>query len=147
MFRILLMLALALAPSLAMADPLASLSGKKNAILLFSKSRSDAQVDRMLSMFQERRAELEERSVIVITVFGDRDAIAALGYASLPAGANRDLRSRFKPEIRGATVVLVAKDGTEAGRWQGIVQPDALIEALDALPATKDEARPLTGSG
>lgn len=147
MLRFLLIVALAALPSLAMADPLVSLAGKKNAILIFSKSRSDAQVDRMLSTMQERRAELEDRSVVVITIFGDRDAIAALGYASLPAGANRDLRGRFKPEARGATVILVAKDGAEAGRWQGIVLPDALIEALDALPTTKDEARPLTGSG
>ena len=131
----------------AVAGPLAGQLGQKNAILLFAKSRSDASVDRQLSLFQERRPELDERDTVVITILGDRDAIAAVGYVTLPAGASRDLRKLHAPNPVGMTAVLVGKDGRELGRWSHIVKPDDLLDLIDSVPDARDEAGAIRSSG
>ena len=152
MFRVIaalacLVLGAASITSAAMAGPLDNLLGQKNAILLFAKSRSDASIDRQLSLFQERRPELDERDAVVITVLGDRDAIAAVGYVTLPAGASRDLRKQFAPNPVGMTAVLVGKDGREMGRWSHIVQPDELLDLIDSAPDARDEAGAIQSAG
>lgn len=143
-FRLFLVLSFA---AQAWADPLDSLAGRAPAILIFAKSRSDARVDRQLALLQERRAELEGRGAVAIVVLGDREAIAAIGYASLPAGAGVELRRIHAPSPRGMTVVLVARDGATVARWETVVAPDALFDALDALPGARSDVGTVRGAG
>lgn len=124
----------------AAADPLDGLVGKKRAVLLFAKSRSDASIDRQLGLLQERRPEMEDRDMVAITILGDRDAIAAIGYVSLPTGAGRDLRRRFEPRTSGMTIVLVGRDGREKGRWLNTVNPGELFDVIDDAIDSGDEA-------
>ena len=133
-----LLLAFMPAP-MAAADPLAGLAGKKRVVLMFAKSRSDASSDRQLSVLQDRRGELEQRQLVVITVLGD-NAMAAIGYASLPAGAGRDLRRKYEPNATGLTVILIGKDGMEKGRWGSPVSPDELLDMIDQEDDAQAEA-------
>lgn len=114
-------------------EPLAGL-GQKRALLLFAKSRSDASLDRQLGLLSEQRLELSERSVVVIVIAGGQEAMIAMGYATLPAGAGNALFKAFKPAPQGVTVVLVPGPAGEKQRWQQPVMPEELFAVIDALP-------------
>jgi hypothetical protein len=120
-------------PSLA-RDPLVGLAGKNRVILLFSRSRSDATLDRQLALLGDKRPELAERKVIVLLTPANRDTMAFIGFVTLPQGANRELTSRFAPASQGLTVVLVGLDGNEQARWQHVVDPRTIIDAIDQAP-------------
>ena len=72
--------------------------------------------------------------------------MAAIGYVSLPAGAERDLRERFKPEAKGLTIILVGKDGTEKGRWTQPLDPGGLFALIDTMPMRQQEIRDASDS-
>jgi hypothetical protein len=122
------------------AEPLASLTGKKRVLLLFSKSRSDAQLDRQLGLLNDQRSGFDERKTVVFTVSGGREPMAFIGYASLPFGAGRDLVAQFSPAPQGLTVILLGLDGEEKGRWQHPVDPQVLFDLIDSMPLRQEEA-------
>ena len=126
-------------PATALADPLAGLRGEKRVLLLFSKSRSLSTLDRFVDLLRERRPDLEERDMVVLVTAGSDPTYSAIGYTSLPSGANRDLRRRFEPQRSGLTVVLVGKDGTEKARFRSVVDPDAIFALVDAMPMRQRE--------
>jgi Domain of unknown function (DUF4174) len=116
------------------AGPLDALTGKKRVVLLFSKSRSEAELDRQLSLFSERRSELDDRDTIVLLTVRGRDTMAVFGYASVSDGTGRQLTNLYKPQGSGLTVVLVDKDGSEKGRWPGTVDPQIIFDLIDTMP-------------
>ncbi len=124
----------------ASANPLESLQGKKRALLLFARSRSDASLDRQMALLSEQRAGFDQRKTVVFTVAGGREPMAFIGFASLPFGAARELQTRFAPASVGLTVVLVGLDGTEKGRWQQPVNPQALFDLINSMPMRQEEA-------
>ena len=139
MKALLLALAVALVPAAAHAAPLDALRGEKRVLLLFSKSRSLSTLDSLVAELRERRPDLEERDMVVLVTAGSDPTYSAIGYTSLPAGANRDLRRRFLPQGSGLTVVLVGKDGTEKARYFGVIDPDVVFEVVDTMPMRQRE--------
>jgi hypothetical protein len=141
LFRSLLAMSLLfVSASAASADPLAALQGKKRILLLFAKSRSDAQLDRQMALLNDERSGFDERKTVVFTLSGGREPMAFIGYASLPFGAGRDLLTRFAPASQGLTVILIGLDGTEKGRWQHPVNPQVLFDLIDSMPMRQEEA-------
>ena len=140
--RILLAISLAIfsVPAQA-ADPLASLAGQKRVLLLFSKSRSDANLDRQLGLLGDRRSDINDRKIVVLVATLGREPMAVMGYASLPQGAGRALNQRFQPREEGLTLVLVGLDGTEKGRWHNALDPQVLFDLIDAMPMRQEEAQ------
>ena len=129
-------------PATALADPLAGLRGEKRVLLLFSKSRSLSTLDRFVDLLRERRPDLEERDMVVLVTAGSDPTYSAIGYTSLPSGANRDLRRRFAVPVRGGSglvAVLVGKDGTEKARYAGVADPDAIFALVDSMPMRQRE--------
>ena len=139
----------------AAADPLDGLRGSKRPLLLFSKSRSLSSLDRQVDLLRELRPELQERDVVVLVTAGNDETYNAIGYSDLPRGAARALRRRFDPfgagpgtadptvpgrgATSGLTVILVGKDGTEKRRWRGLVDPQDIFDAIDAMPMRQRE--------
>lgn len=130
------------APALA-AGALDTLVGKKNAVLLFAKSRSDASLDRQISMFSERRPDVTDNDIVVLLTTDNRDTMAVVGYASLPSGVGRKLIREYNPEGSGLTIILVGKDGMEKDRWSELVDPQEIFDLLEALP--EEEVSTTTG--
>ena len=126
-------------PGAAIAAPLDGLRGEKRVLLLFSKSRSLSSLDRLVDLLRERRPDLEERDTVVLVTAGSDPTYSAIGYTSLPAGANRDLRRLYKPEGSGLVTVLVGKDGGEKARFRGVADPDAIFDLIDAMPMRQRE--------
>jgi hypothetical protein len=140
--RILLAMSLAILPVTAhAADPLSALIGQKRVLLLFSKSRSDANLDRQLALLGDRRSDVNDRKIVVLSVSAGRDPMAVMGYATLPQGAGRELMTRFEPRKEGLTVVLVGLDGTEKGRWHHALDPQVLFDLIDTMPMRQEEAQ------
>ena len=77
--------------------------------------------------------------MVVLVTAGSDPTYSAIGYTSLPPGANRDLRRRFRPEGPGLTVVLVGKDGGEKARYRGVVDPDDIFALVDSMPMRRRE--------
>jgi hypothetical protein len=123
------------------ADPLASLIGQKRVLLLFAKSRSDANLDRQLALLGDRRSDISDRKIVVLVVTSGREPMAVMGYASLPQGAGRALNQRFQPKEEGLTLVLIGLDGTEKGRWHNALDPQVLFDLIDAMPMRQEEAQ------
>jgi hypothetical protein len=123
------------------ADPLSGLVGQKRVLLLFSKSRSDATLDRQLALLGDRRADVSDRKMVVLAVSGGREPMAVMGYATLPQGAGRELVKRFEPGNQGLTAVLVGLDGTEKGRWHNAIDPQVLFDLIDSMPMRQEEAQ------
>lgn len=124
-----------------MAAPLDSLQWQKRVLLLFAKSRSDASLDKQLELLRERRPEISDRDLVVLTTEGDSDTMASIGYVSMPNGANRKLRERFGVFGDGMTLILVGKDGSEKFRATSVVQPDVIFRIIDAMPMRQREMR------
>ena len=140
MKALLLALAVTLVPAApAAAAPLDGLRGEKRVLLLFSKSRSLSSLDRFVDLLRERRPDLEERDTVVLVTAGTDPTYSAIGYTSLPPGANRGLRRRFRPQGSGLTVVLVGKDGTEKARYGQSVDPDIIFDLIDSMPMRRRE--------
>ncbi len=121
------------------ADPLEGLTGKSRPILLFAKSRSDANLDRQIDLLRERRPDLADRDIVVFRTAGNEDTRSAIGYVDLPRGAAFELRKRFGPLRSGLTVILIGKDGTEKGRWERLVPPQEIFDLIDTMPMRKRE--------
>ena len=113
------------------ADPLAAFKNERSVLLLFSKSRSSAPLDRQIDLLRDRRSELSERDMIVLVTAGRQNTIAAIGYARLPSGAARELRKKYQPSGRALTVILVGKDDQEIARWDKVTDPQEIIDAVD----------------
>ena len=128
------------APAIA-ADPLAGLKGQKRPLLLFTKSRSDARLDKQLDLLRDYRPDLRDRDVVVLRTTGSEETRSAIGYTSINRGAARELLRRFQPADVGLTVILIGKDGTEKNRWQRLVQPQEIFDLIDAMPTRKDEIK------
>lgn len=126
------LLAMAALPGPAGAQTLNSDLWKRQPLLLFAKSRSDAQKTRQEAILRDRRSEIEARDMVVITIAGSGPPIASIGFISLPTGATRELRQRFNPDPSLFTAILVNSDGKEIGRWNRPVDPDVLFDLLDA---------------
>ncbi len=125
----------------AYSDALEGLIGKKRPLLLFSKSRSLASLDEQIDLLRDRRPEISERDMIVFVTEGTQDTIPAIGYATLPRGAARDLKRRFEPNPSGMTMVLVGKDGDEKARWNRVVNPQEIFDLIDSMPMRQSEMR------
>lgn len=143
MFRIFILILSGLAsfvigPAQA-AQTLERLQWQKRPLLLFSKSRSSATLDRQVDLLRDFRPELDERNMIVLRTSGSEETRSAIGYTSVDRGTSRNLTTRFKPEGSGLTVILVGKDGEEKARWQRVVQPVEIFEIIDAMPMRKQE--------
>ena len=123
------------------ADSLDGLQGKKRPLLLFAKSRSYAGLDKQIDLLRDRRPDISERDMVVLVTQGNQDTISAIGYASLPPGAALDLKTRFKPNPSGLTVVLIGKDGGEKARWDKLVQPQEIFDLIDSMPMRQSEMR------
>lgn len=126
------------APAMA-ADPLEGLIGKKRVVLLFAKSRSDASLDEQVARLAERRPEIEANAMVVLRTAGDNETLPIIGYATLPGGAARALIRRFQPGPTGITVVYVARDGQEKGRWTQVVDPQAIFDLADSATVLQEE--------
>jgi hypothetical protein len=105
--------------------------GEKQFVLLFTKSRSDAALDRQIDLLSERRPSLDQRDMVVLITTKGRDTAVALGYAAMPLGAGRRLTAEFEPADSGLTVILIAKDGAQLGRWQQVVDPQIMFDLID----------------
>ena len=121
------------------ADSLKALQWKKRPLLLFSKSRSDASLDKQVALLRELRPELRERDMIVLRTSGTEETRSVIGYTSINRGTARSLRRQFKPQERGLTVVLIGKDGEEKQCWNRVVDPQELFDLIDAMPMRKKE--------
>lgn len=117
---------------------------EKRLVLLFSRSKSDAVLDKQLGLLAERRPGLSDRGIAVLVTSGNRETSAAIGYASLRSGTAIGLRRHYEPERKGLTVILVGKDGREKGRWQGAQDPQILFDLVDTMPTRQQE---LNGRG
>ena len=143
LFAALLAIVILATPQMAGAsDPLAGLIGQKRVLLLFARSRSDANLDRQLDLLSEQRTEITERRLVVISVAGNSDGVPAIGYASLASGSGRQLQKRFMPAVFGLTVVLIGLDGAEQGRWQHSIEPKIIFDLIyrEPLPDSKAPA-------
>lgn len=121
------------------AGPLDDLIGKKRAILLFSKSRSEARLDRQISLFSKQRFDLDDRDTVVLLTVNGRQTMTVFGYARVNDGTGRQLSQIYKPQTNGLTIVLVGKDGTEKGRWLGVTDPQIIFDTIDAVPINQEE--------
>ena len=116
------------------ADPLVNLVGNKRPLLLFSKSRSDAGLDRQVDLLRQVRPELRELGIIVLRTSGNEETRSVIGYTPINIGTARSLRKRFEPISEGLVVILVSKDGSEMKRWDRLVQPQEIFDLIASNP-------------
>ncbi len=129
------------------ADPLKGLQSKKRPVLLFSKSRSDAALDRQVDLFRDYRPDLRERNIIVLSTTSREETRSAIGYTPINRGAARELLKRFTPADRGLTVILIDLDGTEKARWQSVVEPQEIFDLIDSAQQPDDTVSNNTENG
>ncbi|MEL6967084.1 MAG: DUF4174 domain-containing protein [Pseudomonadota bacterium] len=123
----------------AQANPLAELQAKHRIILLFSKSRSDASLDKQIDLLRERRRDLTERDTVVLVVEGRGDVVAAIGYVPVPRGIARDLREQYTKSSAHFFGVLIGKDGGEKARWERVRDPQQIFDQIDSMPMRRLE--------
>ncbi len=123
------------------ADPLKHLQRDKRPLLLFAKSRSFAPLDKQVDLLRDYRPDLEDRDMIVLSTTGSQETSAAIGYVSINRGTARQLRKAYNPELKGLTVILIGKDGSEKARWQKVVNPQEIFNLVDSMPVRQDELR------
>lgn len=121
------------------ADLLESLKGDKRPLLLFSKSRSFAPLDKQIDLLRDYRPDMRERDMIVLSTTGSQETSAAIGYVAIQRGTARQLRRRFQPASMGLTVILIGKDGDEKARWQQVVEPQEIFDLIDSMPMRRQE--------
>ncbi len=139
LFLTLSVVILMVSPVYAFAGPLDDLIGEKRAILLFTKSRSEASLDRQISLFSKQRFDLDDRDTVVLHTVDGRNTMAVFGYARVSDGTGRQLAQIYEPARNGLTIVLIGKDGTEKGRWQGVTDPQIIFDLIDTMPMRKQE--------
>jgi len=122
-------------------SPLKGLEGKKRIILLFSKSRSDATLDKQIDLLRARRRDLSDRDTVVLVVEARSDVVSAIGYVSIPRGAALDLRRIYEKEKTRFFGILIGKDGGEKSRWTRVRQPQEMFDQIDAMPMRQQEMR------
>lgn len=129
------------AQSTQAANPLADLRGERRIVLLFSKSRSDATLDKQVDLLRARRRDLSDRDTIVLVVEGRSDVVSAIGYVDVPRGAALDLRRLYEKERVRFFGILIGKDGQEKSRWQRVRDPQDMFDQIDAMPMRQQEIR------
>ncbi len=116
------------------ADVLESLKWEKRPLLLFSKSRSFAPLDKQIDLLRDYRPDLTQRDMLVLSTTGGQETSAAIGYVAIQRGTARQLLREFKPDPKGLTIILIGKDGNEKARWQHVVEPQEIFDLIDSMP-------------
>lgn len=118
----------ALAEQAAAAEPdqpsLEDLLWTARPLVVFADSPNDPRFGQQLAEIEERKAEFEERRVVVLT---DTD----------PA-ARGPLRRELRP--RGFGVVLVDTDGTVVQRRPSVTTSREILNLIDRLPSWRQES-------
>lgn len=92
-------------------------------LVVFADSANDPRFQQQMAELEERRAELEDRSVVVLT---DTD----------PA-ARGPLRQELRP--RGFGLVLIDTDGTVVQRRPSVTTAREIVNLIDRLPSRRQE--------
>ncbi|MFO7854267.1 MAG: DUF4174 domain-containing protein [Paracoccaceae bacterium] len=121
-----------LAPRIAPAvaaelDPLAEHLWVNRLVIVFAQSENDPRFRQQMRELEERREDLEERDVVILT-------------DTTPGPSRTDttpLRKKFRPH--DFNVLLVGKDGEVKLRRPAPQGADQIIRLIDRLPLRKQE--------
>lgn len=114
---------------------LSDLTWKKRVIIVFADA-GDQRAARQIKILTDRQPELEDRDLVVISVFGD-EVVAAFGTVSKPDAAT--LRNKADVKEGSFRVVLVGKDGGIKLRSETVVPDVDMFEIIDRMPMRRAE--------
>ena len=105
-------------------DPLAEYLWVSRPLVVFADSEDDPRFQQQMGWVDARRADLEERDVIVLTDVGTEDTA---------------LRTKLRP--RGFMIVLIGKEGQGKLRKPFPWDARELTRAIDKMPLRQQELR------
>lgn len=134
-----------LPPSAAMAAPpdstafrLADYQWKNRVLLLFAPSTKAPGYEQQQRLFAAAEARAyEARDLLLVELFGKGRSRAA--GTPIAADAAARLRERFGVAPEAFALILIGKDGTEKRRDTAPVKPEAIFDAIDAMPMRQQE--------
>jgi hypothetical protein len=136
MTRLLVALIFVLVSSQVFAmNSLSDLTWKKRVIIVFADA-GDKRLERQVKILTDRRPELEERDLVVISVTNDEASTAFGNVAKPDAAALRDEAGVKKGSFQ---VILVGKDGGIKLRSDTVVPYVELFDVIDRMPMRQAE--------
>jgi len=136
MTRLLVALIFVLVSSQVFAmNSLSDLTWKKRVIIVFADD-GDKRPERQVKILTDRRAELEERDLVVLSVINDEASTAFGNVAKPDAAALRDEADVRKGSFQ---VILVGKDGGIKLRSDTVVPDVELFDVIDRMPMRQAE--------
>ncbi|MFB6099577.1 MAG: DUF4174 domain-containing protein [Salinibacter sp.] len=153
MSRLLLVLALAFTPVVAMATPpadsvdfrLEEHQWSHRLLFVFAATDTSEAFTRQADAFEGHDAGFQDRDLLLLTVVGAEQGTVRSRPDTEPRPlteeAARRLRDRFGVPPEAFRVVLVGKDGTEKRRDAEPVSPRSVFDTIDAMPMRQREMR------
>jgi hypothetical protein len=97
---------------------------KNRVVLVFTPTASDARFQVQTELFEKRKADLDERNIVVLCVVGAEEV---------------KTRNHFRVSKEDFAVILIGKDGNEKHRWAGVAPIDQIDHRVDRMPMRRSE--------
>ena len=124
--------ALAIAPD-ARAGGMDAFAWSKRPVVIFAASDTDAMANRQRDVFANERAEIEDRDMVVLTVWPDRIEGTVEGVSAA------DMRISYGVQPGEFAVLLIGKDTGVKRRSNDTVALDDLFSQIDGMPMRRRE--------
>ncbi len=97
---------------------------KNRIVLVFTPAASDARFQTQTELFEQRKSDLDERNILVLSVVGAEEL---------------KMRNHFRVAKEDFAVILIGKDGNEKHRWAGVAPIDQIDHRVDRMPMRRAE--------
>jgi len=117
----------------AWANGMDAFAWSKRPVVIFAASDTDATANRQRDLLASQRAEIEDRDMIVVTVWPDRVEGPVEGVSAA------DMRSRYGVPQGQFAVLLIGKDTGVKRRSDEVVGLADLFGQIDGMPMRRRE--------
>ncbi len=122
-----------------MAFNLNSYQWKNRLLLVFAPSESSESYQRQMQLFQEQKAGLSERDLVVVEMFTENTG--RVGNKTLDQADVTQMRKHFNIAPQEFRTILIGKDGTSKRSDSQPVKPEVIFQEIDAMPMRQQEMR------
>lgn len=106
---------------------------------MFTQNSDSSPYQQQMNEFSSLEDELQDRDLILISVFDD-DCATLDGQIISDSSADT-IRSRFTPPKDGYSIYLIGKDGGVKLKQDEVLAPNELFRVIDRMPMRQREMR------
>ncbi|MCC5941958.1 MAG: DUF4174 domain-containing protein [Balneolaceae bacterium] len=108
-------------------------------LILYANSALDDQYTNQMQVFSNHRDGMEERDLIIISLFNEGSSF--LGDKTISLQSTESLIGKFAPDEETYKLILIGKDGGVKLQSESTITAENLFGLIDSMPMRRQEMR------